>query len=465
MQPFDLFIIGGGPGGYVAAIRGAQLGLKVGLVDQRSTLGGTCLNVGCIPSKALLESSALFQRVRSGLEEHGIGAGPATIDVGRMMARKEQVVRELTDGIRFLMKKHKVHVFRGRGALTGTGRATVTSEDGETVVEAAHIVLAMGSVPLEIPSLPLDGQRIVGSAEALSFASVPEHLVVVGAGAVGLELGSVWSRLGARVTVVELLPMITPFADRMMARSLERALKKQGLAFRLGSRITGARVCGDRGDGEGGDGKGVAETLACDRLLVSAGRRPATAGMGLREIGVELEDAGRVAVDERFRTSLPGVYAIGDLVRGPMLAHKAEEEGVAVVEGIAGNPVHVDHAAIPSVVYTHPELAQVGATEEEVKAGGEPYRAGRFYFQANGRARCAGEDEGLVKVLAHAETGRLLGVHVVGPSASELIAEAVCALASGATAGQLAAVVHAHPTLSEALKEAALAVDKRQIHA
>jgi len=465
MHQFDLFVIGGGPGGYVAAIRGAQLGLKVGLAEVRPTLGGTCLNVGCIPSKALLESSGHFHRVRRGLGEHGIDAGPAAIDVGRMMARKEQVVRDLTEGIRFLMKKNKVQVFQGRGRLAGPGRAAVASDGGEDGVEAAHIVLAMGSVPLEIPSLPFDGQRIVTSTEALSFPAVPEHLVVVGAGAVGLEIGSVWGRLGARVTVVELLPTITPFADRMMARTLERALAKQGLSFRLGSRIAGARVRGERVEAEVADPKGAAETLDCDRLLVSAGRRPATGGAGLQEAGVRLDAGGRVEVDDRFRTSLPGVYAIGDLIRGPMLAHKAEEEGVAVAEGIAGNPVHVDHGLIPSVVYTHPELAQVGATEEELKARGEPFRAGRFYFQANGRARCAGEDEGLVKVLAHAETGRLLGVHIVGPSASELIAEAAAALASGATAAQLAAVVHAHPTLSEALREAALAVDKRQIHA
>jgi len=465
MASFDLVVIGAGPGGYTAAIRGAQLGLRVGLVEERPTLGGTCLNVGCIPSKALLESSGHFHRVRRGLEEHGIRTGPVELDLARMMARKEQVVRELGEGIRFLMKKNKVQVLQGRGRLAGPGRVAVERPDGEETLEAAHIVLAMGSVPLEIPSLPVDGRRIVGSTEALSLDTVPEHLVVVGAGAVGLELGSVWGRLGARVTVVEMLPGIVPFADRQMARTLERALKKQGLDLRLGTRITGAASRDDRVEVLLEDGKGQRETLVCDRVLVSAGRRPCTEGAGLEEAGVKMGAGGRVEVDDGFRTSLPGVYAIGDLVRGPMLAHKAEEEGVAVAEGIAGKAAHVCYEAIPSVVYTHPELAQVGATEEEVKAGGLPFRSGCFYFQANGRARCAGEGEGLVKVLAHAGTGRLLGVHVVGPSASELIAEAVVALKLGATAVQLGGMVHAHPTLSEAVKEAALAVDKRQIHA
>jgi dihydrolipoamide dehydrogenase len=464
MQRFDLVVIGGGPGGTVAAIRGAQLGLNVGLVEMRPTLGGTCLNVGCIPSKALLESSGHYHRVRNGLREHGISTGPVAMDVGAMMARKERVVRELTDGIRFLMKKNKVLVLRGRGVLAGPGRVLVKREEGEETIEAAHIVLAMGSVPLEIPFLPFDGERIVSSTEALSFTSVPGHLVVVGAGAVGLELASVWSRLGARVTVVEMLPVIAPFADRQTAKTLERALKKQGLDLRLASRITRAGAAGERVEAVVEDGKGGAETLVCDRLLVSVGRRPCTAGAGLEEAGVKLGPGGRVEVDDQFCTSVPGVYAVGDLIRGPMLAHKAEEEGVAVAEGIAGLPVHVCYEAIPSVVYTHPELAQVGATEEEVKAGGRPFRSGRSYLQVNARAKCAGEEEGLVKVLAHAETGQILGVHIVGPFASEIIAEAVVALTLRATVGDLARSVHAHPTLSEALKEAVLAADKRQIH-
>jgi dihydrolipoamide dehydrogenase len=465
MQRFDLIVIGGGPGGYVAAIRGSQLGLNVALVETRHALGGTCLNVGCIPSKALLESSAHYHRVRHGLAEHGISTGPVAIDVGTMLARKERVVRELTDGIRFLMKKNKIQVVQGRGVLAGPGRVLVKREDGEEPMEAAHIVLAMGSVPLEIPFLPFDGDRVVSSTEALSFTAVPGHLVVVGAGAVGLELASVWSRLGARVTVVEMLPVIAPFADRQMAKTLERALKKQGLDFRLDSRIARAGLAGEKVEAVVEDANGGAETLVCDRLLVSAGRRPCTAGAGLEEAGVKLGPGGRVEVDDRFRTSVPGVYAVGDLIRGPMLAHKAEEEGVAVAEGIAGLPVHVCYEAIPSVVYTHPELAQVGATEEAVKASGRPYRSGRSYVQVNGRAKCAGEDEGLVKVLAHAETGQLLGVHMVGPSASEMIAEAVAALTLRASVRDLARPVRAHPTLCEAIKEAALAADKRQIHA
>jgi dihydrolipoamide dehydrogenase len=466
MENFDLAVIGAGPGGYVAAIRGAQLGLNVALVEVRSTLGGTCLNVGCIPSKVLLESSGLYHRVRNGLEEHGISAGPVEMDLGKMMARKDRVVRELTDGIRGLMKKNKVSVFHGQGVLDGPGRLQVKPADGgdPLQVEATHILLAMGSVPLEIPSLPFDGERIVSSTEALGFPRVPDHLVVLGAGAVGLELGSVWRRLGAKVTVVEMLPMITPFADRMIARTLEKALKKQGLDFRLGSRITGAELQGEVLRVSVENGKGEVESLDCDKLLVSAGRRPCVEGAGLEEAGVEREEDGRIRVDDRFRTSVPGVYAIGDLIRGPMLAHKAEEEGMAAAEEIAGRPGHTNCRVIPSVVYTHPELAQAGLTEEEAKAQGLPIKSGRFYFRANGRAKSAGEEEGLVKVLAHAESGLLLGVHIVGPCASELIAEAVTVLENEGTAEMLARTVHAHPTLSEAVKEAALAVDRRQIH-
>ena len=464
MERFDLAVIGAGPGCYVAAIRAAQLGMKVALIEQRGTLGGTCLNVGCIPSKALLESSELFHAARHAFPEHGIRAGAEELDLGRMMARKDAVVRQLTEGIGLLMKKNRVTVLEGRGELLGPGRVRVTRDAGDEEVNATSVLLAMGSEAVEVPALPFDGRRIVSSTEALAFDRVPEHLVVVGAGAVGLEIGSVWSRLGARVTVVEMLPTVTPFADRQIAKMLERALKQQGMEIRLSSKVASAEP-----DGEGlavtvEDGKGGTDELACDRLLVAVGRRPCTRGTGLQEAGVRLDEGGRVVVGERFETSLPGVHAIGDLIPGPMLAHKAEEEGVAVAELLAGKAGHVHYGTIPSVVYTAPELAQVGLTEEEAKSRGLPCKSGRFYFKANGRAKAMGHEDGLVKVLSHAETDRLLGVHIVGPRASELIAEAVTAMTYHGSAEDVARTVHAHPTLAEAIKEAALAVEKRQIH-
>jgi dihydrolipoamide dehydrogenase len=463
METFDLAVIGAGPGGYVAAIRAAQLGLRVALIEKEPSLGGTCLNVGCIPSKALLESSELYYRARHAFADHGITAGAVGFDLAKMMARKNRVVEELTTGIGLLMKKNKIKVLRGSGRLAGPKRVAVRGQEGEQEIEAGHIVLAMGSVPVELPFLPFDG-RIVSSTEALAFESVPGHLVVVGAGAVGLELGSVWSRLGAQITVIEMLPAVVPFADRQVSKALEKALTKQGLAFRLSSRVEGAEVDGDRIRVTIRSEKGESEPITCDRLLVAVGRRPATRGAGLEEAGVRLEQNGRVAVNDRLETGLAGVYAIGDLVRGPMLAHKAEEEGVAVAERIAGKPGHVNYRAIPNVVYTSPEVAQVGLTEEEAKAQGLPYKAGRYYFKSNGRAKCMGEEEGLVKVLSHQETDRLLGIHILGPRASEMIAEAVTAFEFGGSAEDVARTVHAHPTLSEAVKEAALAVERRQIH-
>ena len=464
MDSFDLAVIGAGPGGYVSAIRAAQLGLRTALIEKEASLGGTCLNVGCIPSKALLESSELYHRASRAFADHGITTGAVGFDLAKMMARKDRIVGELTAGIRTLMKKNKIRVLTGRGRLAGPHRVVAKNQDREEEIEAANIVLAMGSVPIELPFLPFDGERVVGSTEALSLDRVPKHLIVVGAGAVGLELGSVWSRLGAQVTVIEMLPTIVPFADRQVAKALEKALAKQGLAFRLESRVEAGEIDGDRIRVTVRDAKEGTETLTCDKLLVAVGRRPATEGTGLEEAGVRIEENGRIAVDDRMQTSVPGVYAVGDLVRGPMLAHKAEEEGVAVAEHIAGKPGHVNYRAIPNVVYTWPELAQVGMTEEEAKAGGIPYKSGRHYFKVNGRAKCMGEDEGLVKVLAHAETDRLLGVHVLGARASEMIAEAVAAMEFHGSAEDVARTVHAHPTLSEILKEAALAVERRQIH-
>ncbi len=464
MESFDLAVIGAGPGGYVAAIRAAQLGLRVALIEKEASLGGTCLNVGCIPSKALLESSELYYQATHAFPAHGITTGRVSFDLAKMMARKDQVVDELTKGIGMLMKKNKIKVLRGWGRLAGEGRVVVGKDDGNEEIEAKNILLAMGGVPIELPFLPFDGKHIVTSTEALSFERVPEHLVVVGAGAVGLELGSVWSRLGARVTVIEMLPKIVPFADRQVSKALEKSLTKQGLAFRLKSKVTGAEIEGDAIKVTVQKEKDESELVTCDKLLVAIGRRPLTEGVGLEEAGVRTDPSGRIEVDDRLQTSVPGVYAVGDLVQGPMLAHKAEEEGVAVAEQIAGKPGHVNYQAIPSVVYTWPEVAQVGMTEEEAKDQGLPIKSGRSYFKANARAKCMGEEDGLVKVISHADTDRLLGIHILGPHASEMIAEAVTAFEFGGSAEDVGRSVHAHPTLSEAIKEAALAVERRQIH-
>jgi len=465
MESFDLAVIGAGPGGYVAAIRAAQLGLRVALIEKEPSLGGTCLNVGCIPSKALLESSELYHRATHDFASHGITTGPVSFDLAKMMARKDQVVEELTKGIGMLMKKNKIKVLRGWGKIAGPKRVLVSKNGGEDEeIEAENTLLAMGSVPIELPVLPFDGRHIVTSTEALSFDRVPEHLVVVGAGAVGLELGSVWHRLGAQVTVIELLPTIVPPADRQVSKALEKSLAKQGLAFRLKSRVTGAQIEGDTITVTVQNEKDESESVTCDKILVAVGRKPVTQGIGLEAGGVKIKENGRIAVDDHLQTGVPGLYAIGDLVRGPMLAHKAEEEGVAVAEQIAGKPGHVNYQAIPSVVYTWPELAQVGLTEAEAKDQGLPIKTGRFYFKANARAKCMGEEDGLVKVISHAETDRLIGLHIMGPHASVMIAEAVTAFEFNGTAEDLARTVHAHPTLCEIIKEAALAVERRQIH-
>ncbi len=464
-QSFDLCVIGAGPGGYVCAIRAAQLGLRTALVEKDAALGGTCLNVGCIPSKALLESSELFHAARSKLAAHGVQVGSVSLDLAAMQARKARIVKELTDGIAGLMKKNKVSVLRGRGELVGPTRVAVTGPEGaREELEARAICLATGSVPIALPFLPFDGKRVVDSTGALDFDTVPTHLCVIGAGAVGLELGSVWRRLGAQVTVVEMMPQIVPFADGQMAKTLQRALKEQGLELKLKTKVASAVV-----DAEGVtltlvDAKDARSELRCDRVLCAVGRRPLTEGLGLERVGVEREGA-RVKVDASLRTSVPSIYAVGDLVQGPMLAHKAEEEGVAVAELVAGKPGHVSYESIPNIVYTHPELAAVGLSEEQAKERGLEYRLGRFLFRANGRAKSLGEEEGMVKIIADAKTDRLLGVHIVGPRASEMIAEAVVAFELHASAEDLARTVHAHPTLSEIVKEAALAVDGRALHA
>jgi dihydrolipoamide dehydrogenase len=461
---YDLVIIGAGPGGYVCAIRAAQLGLKTALVEKRHALGGTCLNVGCIPSKALLESSELYETTRKHSAEHGIVLSEVALDLEAMMARKGGIVKELTDGVAMLMKKNEVTVLTGRGTVTSPGNVSVSGDGGATEINAKSICLAMGSEAIELPFLPFDGDRVVSSTEALDFAEVPKRLAVVGAGAVGLELGSVWRRLGAEVTVIEMLPTITPFADKAMAKALQRSLADQGMEFRLESKVTAGKVLKKSVKLTVESAKGESEELSFDKVLVAVGRRPLTEGTGLEKIGVALDEQGRVAVDERLRTNIDGVFAIGDLVRGPMLAHKAEEEGIALAEQLAGLPGHVNYELIPNVVYTEPELAMVGKTEAELKEAGVSFSAGRFMFRANGRAKTLGLQDGMVKILADTKTDCILGVHMVGPRVSELIAEAAVAMEFSASAEDLARTCHAHPTLSEVVKEAALAVDKRALH-
>jgi dihydrolipoamide dehydrogenase len=460
---FDLVVIGAGPGGYVAAIRAAQLGMRVACVERDAALGGTCLNVGCIPSKALLDSSELYHQATHGLGVHGIRTAGVTLDLAAMMGRKDKVVRGLTQGVAGLFRKNRVTPVRGSARLAGDGRVVVRGADGERTLTAARILVATGSEPTPLPGLPFDGERIVSSTEALALPRVPERLLVVGAGAIGLELGSVWSRLGAQVLVVEFLDRIVPPADRAMAAQLQRSLEKQGLAFRLGmtARAAARTERGVRVTLEHG-----AETSEedADVVLVAIGRRPYTDGLGARELGVALDDRGRIVVDERYETNVPGVFAIGDVIAGPMLAHKAEDEGVAAVETMAGQAGHVCYRAIPSVVYTWPELAWVGLTEEEAAARGLEVAIGAFPFQANGRARCMNETEGGVKIIADARTDRILGAHVLGPRASDLIAELAVAVEFDGSAEDIARSTHAHPTLPEAVKEAALAVARRAIH-
>ena len=461
---YDLVIIGAGPGGYICAIRAAQLGIKTALVEKRHALGGTCLNVGCIPSKALLESSELYEAAGKHAAAHGVVLSEVKLDLEAMLARKGGIVKELTDGVAMLMKKNKVTVLTGRGAVTAPGKVTVSGDGGDTEIEARHICLAMGSEPIELPFLPFDGERVVSSTEALDFASVPKRLVVIGAGAVGLELGSVWRRLGSEVTVVEMLPTITPFADKAMSKALQRSLSDQGMEFRLESKVIAGKILKKNVKLTVENAKGETEEVSCDKVLVAVGRRPLTEGAGLENVGVALDEAGKIAVDDHLRTNIDDIFAIGDLVRGPMLAHKAEDEGVAVAENLAGMPGHVNYEVIPNVVYTEPELAMVGRTEAELKEAGIQFGAGRFMFRANGRAKCLGQQEGMVKILADNKTDRILGVHMVGPRVSELIAEAAVAMEFKASSEDIGRICHPHPSLSEVLREASLAVDKRALN-
>jgi len=458
---FDVIVIGAGPGGYVCAIRAAQLGMRVACVEKRATLGGTCLNIGCIPSKALLHSSEVFEEARRHFAEHGIGIGEVTLDLARMQARKAEVVAANVKGVEFLFRKNKVTWLKGEGRITAPGMVEVAG----TAYAARHIVIATGSESTPLPGVEVDEKRIVTSTGALELATVPRHLVVIGGGVIGLELGSVWRRLGAKVTVIEYLDGILPGMDQEVRRQFERILAKQGLVFRLQSKVT--RAVADA-DGvtlavEPAAG-GRAEELRADVVLVAIGRRPYTAGLGLEALGVALDARGRVRTDAHFATNVPGIYAIGDVIAGPMLAHKAEDEGYALAEILAGQKPHINYDAIPSVVYTWPEVAAVGATEEALQAAGTAYKVGKFPFTANGRARALGATDGFVKILSDKATDRVLGAHIIGPDAGTLIAELAMAIEFGASAEDIARISHAHPSLNEAVKEAAMAAWDRPLH-
>jgi dihydrolipoamide dehydrogenase len=459
MDVFDLVVVGAGPGGYVAAIRAAQNGLKVACVEKEAQLGGTCLRVGCIPSKALLEASELYKLARTNLGEFGVVSKEVSFDLAKMMSRKDSIVGGLTKGIEGLFRKHKITRFHGHGRLLGNGKVAVEG-DSPTEIQARNILIATGSISAPLKGVKVDGTHVVTSTEALSFAEVPKQLILIGAGVIGLELGCVWARLGAKVIVLEYLDRILPGIDAEIANEARKLFTKQGLEFRTGMRVTSAEFkdgrCVVTCDGQ--------EPLEADKVLLGVGRIPCTSNLGLDAAGVKLDERGRVAVDDHFRTSANGVYAIGDVIPGPMLAHKAEEEGVAAADIITGKYGHVNYNAIPSVVYTDPEIAGVGKTEEQLKEAGIPYKKGSFPFMANGRARALGHTDGRVKILAHAETDRILGVHIFGPRAGDLIAEAATAIEFGASAEDIARTSHAHPTLAECIKEAALAVEGRQIH-
>ena len=461
---YDLVVIGAGPGGYVAAIRAAQLGLRTACVEKDPTLGGTCLNVGCIPSKALLESSERYAAVQHQLAEHGIKVSGVELDLATMLRRKDKIVTQLTGGIAGLFRKHKVTSVRGLGRLAAPDLVEVTHEGQVSALRTRRVLIATGSVPATIPGVALDGDRIGTSTEALKYPEVPRRLAVIGAGVIGLELGSVWARLGAQVTVLEYMPTLLPMMDPDVARVAAKLFARQKLDIRLGVKVTGAERRGDEVQVRYLAPSGEAQELAADRVLVAVGRRPNTAGLGAEALGVQLDRRGFIQVGAHYETAVPGVYAIGDVIPGPMLAHKAEEEGIAAVHHMAGQPGHVNYDAIPNIIYTHPEIASVGKTEPELAQAGVPVRKGTFPFAANGRAKALGETDGLVKILAHAETDRVLGVHIIGPRAGDLIAEAALAVEFSACAEDIASSVHAHPTLAEAVKEAALDVAGRVIH-
>jgi dihydrolipoamide dehydrogenase len=459
-ESYDLVVIGAGPGGYVASIRAAQLGLRVACVEREAALGGTCLRVGCIPSKALLESSERYEETRNGLKQHGVLTGDVSLDLAAMLRRKDSVVLALTKGVEGLFKKNRITRIAGQARLTGSKRVVVAGSKESIELEANSILIATGSQSAPLPGVEVDHDRIGTSTEALAYPEVPGHLVVIGAGYIGLELGSVWRRLGSRVTVLEYLDRILPGMDAELAAEARKVFEKQGIEFRLKTKVTGAKVLNGRCTVRLNDD----DVMDCDRVLLAVGRRPNTEGLGLEAVGIQPDERGKIPVDERFQTTVPGIFAIGDVIAGPMLAHKAEEEGVAFAEMLVTGHGHVDYGVIPGIVYTHPEIATVGRSEEELQAAGVAYRKGVFPFMANGRARALGSTEGRVKILADAATDRVLGVHILGAHAGDLIAEAAAAMTFGASSEDIARCCHAHPTLSEALKEAALAVDGRAIH-
>jgi dihydrolipoamide dehydrogenase len=469
-QTYDVVIIGSGPGGYVAAVRAAQLGMKVACVEKESRLGGVCLNVGCIPSKALLDSSEYFHLAKAQFAAHGIKTGRVSLDLATMMARKDQVVQDLTDNVRRLLEGQKIEIIHGTARLAGTDRVAVklNTDGSRQELESKAIILATGGQSTSVPGLAFDDEHIVSSTQALRFDAVPKHLGIVGGGYIGLELGSVWLRLGAKVTVIEMLPKIAPTLDGQVGRKLQRLLKRQGITFHMQTKVTAAKRTAKsiRVTMEPADKRGKKGTLSCDKFLISAGRQPMTKNLGLEETGVDTDpETGQIVVDASYQTSVPGIYAIGDLIPGPMLAHKASAEGIATVECIAGKPGEVNYDALPAVIYTWPEVASVGSTEEQIKAQDIPYCVGTYPFTGAGRARCMGETEGFVKVIAHAKTDRILGIHIIGPRAADMIAECGLAVEMGASSEDIARTVHGHPTFAEALQEAAMGVQKCSIYA
>jgi dihydrolipoamide dehydrogenase len=460
MASFDLIVLGGGPAGYTGAIRAAQLGLNTAIIDKREVLGGTCLNIGCIPSKALLVSSDHVRFAQHQAERHGLKFERISVDIAKMMQRKKNVVRQLTQGLEFLMKKNKITRLRGSGQLVAPGKVALTATDNSLEEHTArHIILATGSVPMELPKIALDGETVVTSEEALSFSEVPEQLVVIGAGAIGLEMGSVWSRLGSKVTIIEFLPQIAAFLDVDVSQALQKFLEAEGITFYLETLVDAVTVQKGRATISAQNQGKQPLQLTASKVLVAVGRKPYLEGAVAKDLGLRLTDRGRVAVDERFRTNLPGLYAVGDIIDGPMLAHKGEEDGSACVEFIAGKPSHVNYDIIPNIIYTNPEVAAVGLTEDGARKANRNVKVGKFPFVANGRALANDQALGFVKILADARTDKLLGAQILGSGASELIPEVVSVMEFGGSAEDIGRTIHAHPTMSEAVKEAALAVD------
>ena len=462
---FDVIVIGGGPGGYVCAIRAAQLGLKAACVESRGSLGGTCLNVGCIPSKSLLNLSEAYHKAKTSYSGLGIEIDNLKLNISKMMSNKEKSVGALTKGIEFLFKKNKVTYLKGKGVIFSKNTVVVYNGENKSSYEAKNIVIATGSVPSSLPGINIDEDKIVSSTGALSFKSVPKHLVVIGAGYIGLEMGSVWLRLGSKVTVLEYLDFITPGMDREVSNEFQKILKKQGMSFKLNSKVESVQVKGENIEITFTDNATKQkDVIVADKALISVGRKPYTEGLNLSKIGIKKDNKGCVEVNKKFQTAIKNIYAIGDVIKGPMLAHKAEEEGIAVAEIIAGQSGHVNYDVIPGVVYTSPEIASIGKTEEQLKQEKIDYRVGKFPFLANSRAKVTNETEGFVKILADAKTDRILGVHMIGPHTGEMIAEMAVAMEFGASSEDIARICHAHPTHTEAIREAALAVDKRPIH-